>query len=103
MNKINDLEDQIRRLSIELQTTKHQLKIAKNEIQYTEEQKEIATILHKELCTFNHTDGCAWYYAENDWNEYTHKEYMNMAVELLKYFDKHQIKLFLKCMKEKYV
>ncbi|MCL1696325.1 hypothetical protein [Lysinibacillus sp. BPa_S21] len=54
----------------------------KKEIKLTEEQ-ELAELLHSKLCTWNHTDGCAWYYHTNDWTERTHKRYLAKANKLL--------------------
>jgi len=44
--------------------------------------QKLAEELHKELCGWNHTDGCGWYY-ENSWDEWTHEKYLKKAEELL--------------------
>lgn len=44
---------------------------------------ELAEILHKSLCRWNHIDGCAWHYRGNDpsrWTKYDeHKRYLKYA------------------------
>ena len=43
----------------------------------------LATELHNKLCHSNHTDGCTWYYSEQDWTEYSHKKYLTKAENVL--------------------
>jgi hypothetical protein len=49
--------------------------------------KKLAIYLHKNLCHYNHTDMCGWYYEIHgiihDWDAYTHKQYLNMSVNML--------------------
>ena len=43
-------------------------------------------MMHKELCSLNHTDGCGWYYEDNHedtWSSSNHGQYMAMARKLV--------------------
>jgi hypothetical protein len=46
-------------------------------------EKELATQLHGLMCSWNHTDGCSWFYAketDEDWNRnYGRVEYIKKA------------------------
>lgn len=55
---------------------------------HLEKQQELASRLHDCLCTWNHIDGCGWYY-ENDksypvptWEGYAHADYLKRAQTL---------------------
>lgn len=45
--------------------------------------QQLARELHGILCTWNHTDGCGWFYEmknkEDDWTGRTHGEYLRKA------------------------
>ncbi len=53
-----------------------------------EKQRALAEALHKATCTWNHTDGCGWYYEVADsypvptWEGWAHAEYFKKAVAL---------------------
>ncbi len=72
-----------------------EIEIKKDELAALEKMKELscspskqlATLLHKKLCRWNHTDGCAWFYEEDNWESFSHKEYLNMANKMLKIAD----------------
>ena len=56
--------------------------------EYTEKLPEaetpvqiLAQYLHSRYCTWNHADGCFWFY-ENSWDEYTHAKWINEAFDL---------------------
>lgn len=53
---------------------------------------QVATQLHDILCTWNHTDGCGWFYHENNWEEYSHKHYLQKAMTVLDFCNIHNIK-----------
>ena len=66
--------------------------------------KEIANVLHKALCKWNHIDGCDWYYHhEDDFTPSTKKEYYVAAKELLKIVDKNTIVTMISILKNKRV
>lgn len=48
---------------------------------------ELAVLLHKHRCGYNHTDGCAWGYEERDdsnrWEAPAHKRYLEQARKML--------------------
>lgn len=46
-------------------------------------EHELAEFLHSKLCSWNHTDGCAWHYFKDDWTERTHKKYLEKAQKML--------------------
>jgi hypothetical protein len=43
------------------------------------EDKRLAIELHEQLCRWNHTDGCGWYYGVDNWSEYAHSVYLEKA------------------------
>lgn len=48
------------------------------------ELKECATILHKILCTHDHTDRCDWYYDDGSWSRKPRQRYLSKAKIVLK-------------------
>lgn len=48
-------------------------------------EMQTATKLHNCLCTYNHTDGCAWFYFEHDWTEDTHDRYLTKARRMISF------------------
>lgn len=70
------------------------------------EAHDIARLLHKKLCHYNHTDQCGWYYSTvydglaDDWTSYSHKEYLEKANRLIEAgFTLDDVKKFLECIK----
>ena len=70
------------------------------------EAHDIARLLHKKLCHYNHTDQCGWYYSTlydglaDDWTSYSHKEYLEKANRLIEAgFTLEDVKKFLECIK----
>lgn len=70
------------------------------------EAHDIARLLHKKLCHYNHTDQCGWYYntvydgLADDWTSYSHKEYLEKANRLIEAgFTLDDVKKFLECIK----
>lgn len=51
--------------------------------------KALAESLHNLQCTWNHTDGCGWFYEVSDtypggtWNGYAHKRYLDSAKKVM--------------------
>ena len=80
---IFSIEEKIKQHQAELATLEKQLEVAKNE----SPQEQLAKELHGMLCTWNHTDGCGWYYEfknkQDDWTGRAHGEYLKRAQKLI--------------------
>ena len=44
--------------------------------------ESLACYLHKKFCSWNHVDGCSWFY-EQHWVDYAHKVWLKNAKQLL--------------------
>lgn len=62
-----------------LQAALDRLDAREQELDEIDPVYELAGALHRLLCTWNHTDGCGWFYALNDWKEYSHANYLEKA------------------------
>lgn len=80
---IKRLEAEIEQKKIEIVELERKLEKARNE----SPERRLAKDLHGLLCTWNHTDGCSWYYEtkgnEDDWNGYTHSQYLKKAQKFI--------------------
>lgn len=51
--------------------------------------EKLAVELHSLLCTWNHEDGCSWYYeirhGMHQWDDCSHHSYMKKAQALMEY------------------
>lgn len=77
-----DINDEIEKL-------KNRIKELEKEKQKLEElpvDKQLALFLHKTLCTHNHTDGCGWYYENDNWDGEQHKRYLAKAKKMIGIF-----------------
>jgi hypothetical protein len=78
-----EIEDQIKQRKQEVADLEAKLELAKLD---TPEQ-QLAKSLHGMLCTWNHTDGCGWFYEfknkKDDWSGHAHSEYMGRALKLM--------------------
>lgn len=74
-----DLEKQIK----ETQEKLNALRQAKKKLDEMAPEYRLATELHNALCHWNHTDGCSWFYTEDDWNNNPQKRYLAMARKVL--------------------
>ena len=45
-------------------------------------QQQLAVMLHKHNCHWNHTDGCSWEYEGNDWVQPAHALWLKKANKL---------------------
>lgn len=76
----------INQLEKDIATMQKKVAELKSAPQQTVTQK-LAVYLHDKLCTWNHTDGCSWYYAidkgRHNWNDHAHKHYLDKAYKLL--------------------
>jgi len=86
MNIDDQIEETTNKLK-ELKKEKEEIKKEKRRSNLDEEVINIAEILHEKLCTYNHTDGCGWFYGKwSDENlQYSKKEYYDKASELIKF------------------
>lgn len=80
---IDALEADIKKRERELAEAKAALEHAKKE----SPDKQLARELHSLLCTWNHTDGCGWFYEfkdkKDDWTGWAHGEYLKKAQRLI--------------------
>ena len=77
------IEEKIKQHQSELAKLTEQLEKAKLE----SPDQQLAKELHSMLCTWNHTDGCGWYYEfknkQDDWTARAHGEYLAKARKLM--------------------
>jgi hypothetical protein len=91
----------ISKLNEEIDAAEQKLNELKGQRQQVESMDPacyLATVLHERLCTWNHTDGCSWYYAvskdgKHDWSEYAHSEYLARAKRALQVCEDHNIQV----------
>lgn len=58
----------------------------------SQELRDLAELMHKKSCRYNHTDGCGWFYDRGDWTEYSRGEYLGKAKALLSVVDAEKAK-----------
>lgn len=46
-------------------------------------EKILAEKLHEKFCTWNHTDGCGWFYDRGDWTEHSRQSYLKQASSII--------------------
>ena len=77
------IEEKIKQHQAELAKLEQDLEVAKLE----SPDHQLAKELHSMLCTWNHTDGCGWYYEfknkQDDWSGRAHGEYLGRAQKLI--------------------
>ena len=77
------IEEKIKEHQKELAKLEQELEAAKLE----SPEEQLAKELHGMLCTWNHTDGCGWYYEfknkKDDWSGHAHGEYLGRARKLM--------------------
>ena len=85
------IEEQIKKQKQELKELEEKLVKAKLE----SPDHQLAKELHNMLCTWNHTDGCGWFYEmknkQDDWNGSAHGTYLKKAQKLLHVCDQEGI------------
>ena len=59
------------------------LKSEENHLNKLGYEYRLATFLHEKLCTWNHTDGCGWFYDRGDWSESSRQDYLQKAKKLI--------------------
>lgn len=91
--------------SVEQQIAEHEKKIQElraeqQRLRALSPERRLAEALHELQCTWNHTDGCGWFYEVSAtypggaWNGYAHKRYLVKAkkvIELLPNYDVDEI------------
>lgn len=77
------IEEKIKQHKAEMAKLEKELETAKLE----SPDHQLAKELHGMLCTWNHTDGCGWYYEmknkQDDWTGHAHGEYLKRAQKLI--------------------
>lgn len=77
------IEEKIKQHKAEMAKLEKELERAKLE----SPDHQLAKELHNMLCTWNHTDGCGWYYEfknkEDDWTGSAHGAYLKKAQMLI--------------------
>lgn len=77
------IEEKIKTHKAEMAKLEKELERAKLE----SPDHQLAKELHGMLCTWNHTDGCGWFYEmknkEDDWTGRAHGEYLKRAQKLI--------------------
>lgn len=85
------IEEQIKKRQQELEDLEKQLVEAKLE----SPDHQLAKELHSMLCTWNHTDGCGWFYEMNgkkdNWTGHTHGVYLAKAQKLIHQCDQEGV------------
>ena len=68
-------------------------------IEQLDPDKVLAMIIHTAKCRYNHTDECSWYCemtnSVDDWNGYSHKEYLTKSRKFIAACNKDGIDPFL--------
>jgi hypothetical protein len=100
--KHKEIEGKIRELENEIEKLKTEKK-RKDELPV---EQRVAEFLHDNLCHFDHTEGCSWFYRK--WSDIDkldvfdpRVEYLRKATSLLKVFSEEQIIEFVLRLKEK--
>jgi len=77
------IEEKIKQHKTDLAKLEKELEVAKLE----SPDHQLAKELHGMLCTWNHTDGCGWFYEfknkQDDWTGRAHGEYLKRAQKLI--------------------
>ena len=77
-----EIEEEIKKRKKETAELEKQLEIARLE----SPEQQLAKTLHNMFCTWNHTDGCGWFYEmknkQDDWSGHAHSEYLGRAMRL---------------------
>jgi hypothetical protein len=91
MSTIKEIESKIQKHQQELRELEESLIKAKQE----SPEQQLAKELHGLLCTWNHTDGCGWFYEiknkEDDWLGHAHGEYLKKAQRLVHYCNRENV------------
>lgn len=91
MSNKQDIKFALSALDAEREDLQRRLKELEEEAQRLQREPDpkiaaLAERLHKELCAWNHTDGCSWFYeikdSEHQWDQWAHKKWLDKAAEL---------------------
>ena len=78
-NKINKLQEDIDELEKQIK----QLKLEQSVFNTLKPEYKLAEKLHKKMCSWNHTDGCGWYYEPWDKLRHAKQTYVDKARKVL--------------------
>lgn len=100
MSQTDKIDDQINLLKRQITELENQKRVLD---ELTPAQR-LAISLHDILCTWNHTDGCAWYYEMKNnvptWKDAAQQNYLGMATKLLKKYKYGEIMDILQTIKD---
>ena len=88
-NITRDIDEEIAKVQEKLDALRQE----KERLDMMPEDQRLAEHLHEMKCTWNHDDGCSWYYEKSyetgrfDWTEYTHQKWLHKAQALLQVAD----------------
>lgn len=94
MNNLRNYDEEISKLEKELKDLKQE----KLEYDLLSNDKKLAIAIHSVQCTWNHTDGCGWYYESWDNPSYSKKRYLEKANNMLEEMDFEQAMKVIKFM-----
>ena len=84
---VTDLETAIKQRTVQFNQEVKDLEAQLEAVKLESPDQQLAKQLHDMLCTWNHTDGCGWYYEmknkQDDWTGYAHKQYLGHARKIM--------------------
>lgn len=88
-------ETELARMEAELKRRKGLLDAAKRELDTSSPTHHLAIAMHRRLCRWNHTDGCAWHYqikdGIHDWNAHDHARWLRNADLVMRSVELHPV------------
>jgi len=96
---MSNIDDRIKILTQQIE----KLKKEKREFENLNPAQRLAEVLHKRFCTWNHTDGCSWYYhkwGDTDISQDTDRtKWLDKASAIIRLYPaKEEIDKFLKAI-----
>ena len=83
LDKLTREERDLEQAERDLAERKSKLAQARASLTALSPTHQLAIALHEKFCTWNHTDGCSWWYAVkdgvHDWGDYSHEKYLHKA------------------------
>jgi uncharacterized Fe-S cluster-containing MiaB family protein len=94
------LDQKIKDTKVALDKTRQELDallVEKKKLEAMPQDYALAIFLHDLLCTWNHTDGCGWFYEfidkEHNWSGHTHGRYLGQARKVIHECKKRNIQV----------
>ena len=85
--KIKELRDKIKKLELEQESFDSQAP-----------KYKLAELIHSKMCSWNHTDGCSWFYESWENLGYSRTAYLEKAERILKVVNYETAALVIKNM-----